>query len=173
MTKDKIIIRECETIEDLTACTHLQREVFALPDIEISPVRHLVVTKHAGGFTLGAFAEGKLVGFVLSVPAFFGSENFFYSHMTAVSSEFQSHGIGAKLKWAQREKALTENIKLIRWTFPARASAKRFFQSRKTGRNCPPIQTEFLRHGLFDFRQTGRKNRTRQRPSFCRMEFGG
>ncbi|MEO8074015.1 MAG: GNAT family N-acetyltransferase [Acidobacteriota bacterium] len=133
MTKDKIIIRECDTIKDLTACTRLQREVFALPDIEISPVRHLVVTKHAGGFTLGAFAEGKLVGFVLSVPAFFGSEKFFYSHMTAVSSEFQSHGIGAKLKWAQREKALTENIKLIKWTFQPIQARNAFFNLEKLG----------------------------------------
>ncbi len=133
MTKDKIIIRECDTIKDLTACTRLQREVFALPDIEISPVRHLVVTKHAGGFTLGAFAEDKLVGFVLSVPAFFGSEKFFYSHMTAVSSEFQSYGIGAELKWAQREKALTENIKLIKWTFQPVQARNAFFNLEKLG----------------------------------------
>ena len=133
MTKDKIIIRECASLEDLTACTRLQREVFALPDIEISPVRHLVVTKHAGGFTLGAFAEDKLVGFVLSVPAFFGGEKFFYSHMTAVSTEFQSKGVGAKLKWAQREKALTEQIKLIKWTFQPVQARNAFFNLEKLG----------------------------------------
>ncbi len=133
MTKDEIIIRECETIADLKDCAHLQREVFALPDIEISPVRHLVVTKHAGGFTLGAFVEDKLVGFVLSVPAFVGSEKFFYSHMMAVSADFQSRGIGAQLKWAQREKALGENIKLIKWTFQPVQARNAFFNLEKLG----------------------------------------
>lgn len=133
MKNDKIIIRECESIEDLTACTRLQREVFALPDIEISPVRHLVVTKHAGGFTLGAFAGEKLVGFVLSVPAFSGSERFFYSHMAAVSAEFQSYGIGAKLKWAQRKRSMNENIKLIKWTFQPIQARNAYFNLEKLG----------------------------------------
>ncbi len=68
MANDEIQIRECETVEELDACVRLQREVFALPDLEISPRRHLIVTKAAGGFTLGAFSENRLVGFVLSVP---------------------------------------------------------------------------------------------------------
>ena len=133
MTKDTIIIRECETVEDLTECTRLQREVFALPELEVSPVRHLVVTKNAGGFTLGAFAGEKLVGFVLSVPGFFGGEQFFYSHMAAVSAEFQSYGIGAKLKWAQRERALNENIKLIKWTFQPIQARNAYFNLEKLG----------------------------------------
>lgn len=133
MTKEKIIIRECESVEDLTQCTRLQREVFALPELEVSPVRHLVVTKHAGGFTLGAFAGDELVGFVLSVPGFDGSERFFYSHMTAVSSEFQSHGIGAQLKWAQRERSLSEKVKLIKWTFQPVQARNAFFNLEKLG----------------------------------------
>ena len=50
-----------------------------------------------------AFDGDKMVGFVLSVPGFKGEKRFFYSHMTAVAADFQSLGIGAKLKWAQRE----------------------------------------------------------------------
>jgi hypothetical protein len=104
--KSEIEISECASVEELTECVALQREVFALPEIEISPVRHLIVTRQAGGFTLGAFAAGKLAGFVLSVAAFVGNEKFFYSHMTAVKKDFQSSGIGARLKWAQRARAL-------------------------------------------------------------------
>ena len=74
MTENKIEIRQCSTVEDLSRCVALQRETFALPEIEISPVRHFIVTEHAGGFTLGAFSGAELVGFVLSVPAFYGNE---------------------------------------------------------------------------------------------------
>src|SRR4051812_44234 len=112
-----IVIRECETLEELSECVELQREVFALPDIEISPVRHLIVTKNAGGFSLGAFDGERLAGFVLSVPAFLNGKDAFYSHMTAVRREYQGRGVGAALKWAQRERALSLGVKYIKWTF--------------------------------------------------------
>ena len=133
MKNEEIEIRECVRVEDLNQCVVLQREVFALPEIEISPVRHFIVSRHAGGFTLGAFVENKLVGFVLSVAAFLGNERFFYSHMAAVAKDFQSLGIGAKLKWAQREKALERDVKYIKWTFQPVKSRNAFFNLEKLG----------------------------------------
>jgi len=133
MTNDKIEIREITSVEELSECVELQREVFALPDLEISPVRHLIVTKNAGGFTLGAFFQKRLVGFVLSVPGFLGSERSFYSHMTAVSGGFQSYGIGTRLKWAQRERALSKNVKFIKWTFQPVQARNAFFNLEKLG----------------------------------------
>src|SRR5256885_10866673 len=106
MMENEIVIRECGTLEELAECVQLQRDVFALPEVELSPVRHFIVTKNAGGFTLGAYDGDRLAGFVLSVPAFLRGEHAFYSHMTGVRREYQGHGIGAKLKWAQREQAL-------------------------------------------------------------------
>jgi predicted GNAT superfamily acetyltransferase len=96
-------------------------------------VRHFIVTKNAGGFTLGAFVGEKLVGFVLSVPAFLRGEKAFYSHMTAVKPEFQSYGIGSKLKWAQREKALERGVKYIKWTFQPVQARNAFFNLEKLG----------------------------------------
>lgn len=132
MIKD-IEIRECTTLDELAACVDLQREVFALPEIEISPVRHFVVTRNAGGFALGAFAGGELVGFVLSVPAFMRGEKAFYSHMTAVRAGFQSAGIGARLKWAQRTRALADGVKLIKWTFEPVKARNAYFNLEKLG----------------------------------------
>ena len=133
MTTDKIEIRQCAGVKDLSRCVALQREVFALPDIEISPVRHLIVTAHAGGFTLGAFAGEELVGFVLSVTAFSGTEKFFYSHMMAVKKTFQSYGIGARLKWAQRDEALRRGVNFIKWTFQPVQARNAFFNLEKLG----------------------------------------
>jgi predicted GNAT superfamily acetyltransferase len=134
MTKPEIEIREVTTVEELAACVQLQREVFASPDLEISPVRHLIVTRQAGGWTLGAFAGGALVGFVLSVPMFrAGGERAFYSHMTAVREEFQNYGIGARLKWAQRERALLEGINFIKWTYQPVQARNAFFNLERLG----------------------------------------
>lgn len=130
---DNIEIRELASVDELSECVSLQREIFALPETEISPVRHFVVTKNAGGFTLGAFADGKFIGFVLSVPAFLGNKKFFYSHMAAVKKEFQSFGIGAKLKWAQRETSLKSGVNFIKWTFQPVQARNAFFNLEKLG----------------------------------------
>ena len=129
----EIDIRRCRSLEELEQCVKLQKEVFGLPDLEVSPRRHLVVTISAGGFVLGAFAAEKLVGFVLSVPGFSGEKRFFYSHMTAVAKDFQSFGIGARLKWAQREEALKENVEFIKWTFQPCQPRNAFFNLEKLG----------------------------------------
>jgi predicted GNAT superfamily acetyltransferase len=130
---DEIQIRECTTLDELSACVLLQREVFALPEIEISPVRHFVVTRSAGGFTLGAYSGSELVGFVLSVPAFLRGEKAFYSHMTAVRGSFQGTGIGARLKWAQRDRAIRTGVKSIKWTFEPIKARNAFFNLEKLG----------------------------------------
>lgn len=134
MSDETIEIRECRRIEELKQCVSLQRETFALPEIEISPARHFIVTENAGGFTLGAFtADAELIGFVLSVPAFVGDERFFYSHMAAVKPEFQSHGIGARLKWAQRGESLRRGVKTVKWTFQPVQARNAFFNLEKLG----------------------------------------
>ena len=124
-------IREVSTIEEYDACIRLQREVFALPDLEISPRRHLIVSRRAGGWTLGAFAGGRLIGFVHHLAAINGNEIFGYSHMMAVDAEYQNQGVGAQLKWAQRARALREGRHFIKWTFePMRARNAHFNLNR-------------------------------------------
>ncbi|HEY2866896.1 MAG TPA: GNAT family N-acetyltransferase [Pyrinomonadaceae bacterium] len=139
----EIEIRECTTLDELAACVQLQRDVFALPDIEISPVRHLVVTKSAGGFVLGAFSAKVLVGFVLSVPAFLRGQKAFYSHMTAVRADYQGSGVGAKLKWAQRERSISEGVRLIKWTFEPVKARNAFFNLEKLGATVREYKENF------------------------------
>lgn len=129
----EIAIRECTTLEELLLCQELQKQVFGLPDLEVSPVRHLVVTRSAGGFILGAFDEEKLIGFVLSVPGFAGEKRFFYSHMTAVAADFQNSGIGARLKWAQRDFSLAQGVDLIKWTFQPVLARNAYFNLNRLG----------------------------------------
>ena len=131
--EQKIDIRECTTLEEFAECVRLQKEVFGIPDMEVSPVRHLVVTSGAGGFILGAFAENELVGFVLSVPGFDNKKRFFYSHMTAVAKDFQNYGIGAKLKWKQRDFALERKVDLIKWTFQPVLPRNAYFNLNRLG----------------------------------------
>ncbi len=133
MAEKNIEIREVFEVDEMQVCVDLQRSVFSTPDLENSPVRHLIVTRCAGGFTLAAFDGAKMVGFVLSVPGFVGEKRFFYSHMTAVDQNYQNSGIGAKLKWAQREKSLNLGVNYIKWTFQPVQARNAFFNLERLG----------------------------------------
>lgn len=126
-----VAIREVSSVAEYDACIELQRAVFGLPDLEISPRRHLIVSRQAGGWTLGAFNEGRLVGFVHHMAAVRGDEIFGYSHMMAVAADYQNRGLGAQLKWAQRARAISEGRDFIKWTFePLRARNAHFNLNR-------------------------------------------
>ncbi|MEP7074682.1 MAG: GNAT family N-acetyltransferase [Acidobacteriota bacterium] len=140
---ENIEIRELTRLAELAACVDLQRAVFALPEVELSPVRHFIVTINAGGFVLGAYSGSELIGFVLSVPAFLRGEKAFYSHMTAVRADFQSHGIGARLKWKQREKSLDLGVRIIKWTFEPVKARNAYFNLEKLGAFVSEYQENF------------------------------
>ncbi|HLA12608.1 MAG TPA: GNAT family N-acetyltransferase [Pyrinomonadaceae bacterium] len=134
---DQVVIRECLSIEELDTCVQLQRVVFGLPDLEVSPRRHLIVSRQAGGWTLGAFSDrgnGRLVGFVHHLAAVKNDgEVFGYSHMMAVDREYQNQGVGTRLKWAQRERALAEGGSFIKWTWDPMQARNAHFNLNRLG----------------------------------------
>ncbi|MDQ2935867.1 MAG: GNAT family N-acetyltransferase [Acidobacteriota bacterium] len=131
---EDIVIRECTAIEEFDSCVRLQREVFGLPELEVSPRRHLIVSRQAGGWTLGAFVGERLVGFVHHLAAVrHGNEIFGYSHMMAVDPGYQNKGVGARLKWSQRERALGEGRSFIKWTWDPMQARNAHFNLNRLG----------------------------------------
>src|ERR1041385_1653098 len=131
---EETTIRECTTIEEFDGCVALQREAFGLPDLELSPRRHLIVSRQAGGWTLGAFAGERLVGFVHHLAAVRDTDDIFgYSHMMAVDAEFQNRGVGARLKWSQRARAIAEGRKCIKWTWDPMQARNAHFNLNRLG----------------------------------------
>ncbi len=134
----EILIRECNSLAEFDSCIRLQREVFGLRDLEVSPQRHLIVSRQAGGWTLGAFVsdeagDERLVGFVHHLAAVFGQEIFGYSHMMAVAFDYQNRGVGARLKWSQRARALAESRQRIRWTWDPMQARNAYFNLHRLG----------------------------------------
>ena len=149
MTKPEIEIREATTIEEFKICVELQRKVFAMPDLEISPVRHLIVSKSAGGYVMAAYDGSdsgggeKIIGFVLSVPMFYEGKRAFYSHMAAVDNDYQNAGIGARLKWAQRARAMQLGVNYIKWTFQPVQARNAFFNLERLGATIKTYMPNF------------------------------
>src|SRR5215208_3776653 len=131
---EETTIRECTTIEEFDRCVALQREAFGLPDLELSPRRHFIVSRQAGGWTLGAFVADRMVGFVHHLAGLRGSNEMFgYSHVMAVAKDYQNKGVGARLKWAQRERALGDGRKLIKWTWDPMMARNAHFNLSRLG----------------------------------------
>lgn len=113
----EIFIRKCEGIDELNACVALQKEVWNFADVDLVPLRMFVVSQKIGGQVIGAFQGDELVGFAFSIPGSRAGHAYLHSHMLAVRSTFRNHGLGRRLKLAQRDDAIEHGFELMEWTF--------------------------------------------------------
>jgi predicted GNAT superfamily acetyltransferase len=114
---EQITIRKCDGIRELDACVALQKEVWNFDDVDLIPLRMFVVSQKIGGQTIGAFHGDELVGFAFSIPGSRAGHAYLHSHMLAVRDSFRNHGLGRRLKLAQREDAIAHGFELLEWTF--------------------------------------------------------
>lgn len=116
MSRD-IQVRKCGTLEEFHCCVELQRQIWGEADLEVEPVTMFVVAAHTGGQVLGAFENGRMIGYTLAMVGLRDSVPYLHSHMTGVLSDYRDRGVGRMLKLFQREEALSRGIRLIQWTF--------------------------------------------------------
>ena len=117
MSAESILLRKCDSLEELHACVALQKEVWGFSDIELVPLRMFVVAQKVGGQVIGAFDDNQLVGFAFAIPGIHGRHSYLYSHMLAVRKQYRNGGLGRRLKLFQRGDALTRGFDLMEWTF--------------------------------------------------------
>jgi predicted GNAT superfamily acetyltransferase len=117
---ERIAIRKCNSLDEFKACVTLQKEVWNFDDVDMVPLRMFVVSYKIGGQIIGAFDAGRndeLVGFAFSIPGARGGRPYLHSHMLAVRERWRDHGLGRRLKLAQRDDAILRGFELMEWTF--------------------------------------------------------
>ncbi|WP_084820255.1 GNAT family N-acetyltransferase [Mesobacillus campisalis] len=129
-----IEIRNLDTIAELEEVRRLETLVWSLEDSV--PVNQSVAVVKNGGFILGAYLEGKLVGFQYSFPGFDGSKVYLCSHSLGIHPEYRRYGIGEKLKKAQKELAAAKGYKLITWTYDPLETVNGNLNLHKLGAKC-------------------------------------
>jgi chorismate synthase len=112
-----ILIRKIESLAEMHEVEQLQREIWGVEDLDVYPALALRPQTEVGAILIGAFAEGRLVGFVFGFPGILNGETIIHSDMLGVSERYRSQSLGYLLKRAQREEALALGIKRITWTF--------------------------------------------------------
>jgi predicted GNAT superfamily acetyltransferase len=129
-----IEIRELHEHAELGEIVKLQRIIWGFEEMELLPVRLLVVATKVGGQVLGAFDGRKLIGFCFCIPGLKpGGKSFLHSHMMGVLREYRDRGVGRQLKSQQRTDALMRGIDLIEWTFDPLEIKNAFFNIERLG----------------------------------------
>jgi len=153
---EEILVRPARSRADYDACVMLQRAVWGLEDIEITSAIQLIATTHAGGMVhVAEKAGGQAVGFAYAFPALRGGVPHLHSDMVAVLPEHQQRGVGLRLKWAQRDEALSRSLGLMTWTFDPMQARNANLNLRRLGasateflENLYGVTTSSLHHGL-------------------------
>ena len=138
-----IEIRPLTRLVDFERCVELQVTVWGYNEGDVIPRRVFVVAERIGGQVLGAFAEGTMVGFAMSLPGYRDGMAYLHSHMLAVLPEFRNAGLGQKLKLAQREDAIARGFELMEWTFDPLEIKNAHLNLHRLGAICRRYQEDF------------------------------
>jgi predicted GNAT superfamily acetyltransferase len=129
-----IDLRQLFHLDDFQRVVDLQREIWGFAELELLPLRFLVVVSRVGGHVFGAFDGAKMIGFCFAIPGIKpGAMPYLHSHMLGVLPRYHNAGIGRSLKLRQREEALSRGIKLIEWTFDPLELKNAFFNIERLG----------------------------------------
>jgi predicted GNAT superfamily acetyltransferase len=157
VSSQPIAIRDLRTIEELNQLRTVEKEVWGMTGEDAIPLTIAIALKAAGNIFIGAFEEkhdggeharpetgkeksekeklGKenLVGFAFGFLGREHGQTTIHSHMLAVLDEYRHLDLGAKLKHAQRERALAMGVHEMTWTFDPLQSRNAHFNFAKLG----------------------------------------
>jgi predicted GNAT superfamily acetyltransferase len=129
-----IDIRQLFHHDEFREVVHLQKVIWQFPDIELLPVRFLVVVSRVGGHVFGAYDADRMIGFCFAIPGIKADGRpYLHSHMLGVLPEYRNLSVGRSLKLRQREDALKRGIALIEWTFDPLELKNAFFNIERLG----------------------------------------
>ncbi len=129
-----IEIRQIHGLDEFQDVLKLQKLIWGFADIELLPLRFLVVVSKVGGHVFGAYDGKEMVGFCFAIPGVkSGGMPYLHSHMLGVLPAYSDAGIGRRLKLRQREDALERGIGLIEWTFDPLELKNAFFNIGRLG----------------------------------------
>ena len=89
-----------------------------------------------------------MVGVLFGITAVDGKKPYHYSHITGVSRDYQSTGVGFKLKRSQREHVIRRGQDLVKWTHDPLQAGNAVFNIRKLGATCRTYRRDF--YGVLD-----------------------
>jgi predicted GNAT superfamily acetyltransferase len=128
-----IIFRDIDVISEMGDVESLEREVWGCEERDLVPLTVLAATLEVGGLLIGAYERSTLAGFVYGFLGTEDGEVVHHSHMLAVRKSYRNLNLGYRLKLAQRDRVLAQQINRISWTFDPLQSLNAYFNFQKLG----------------------------------------
>jgi len=133
---------------DLEAASRLESVIWGWEAQFASPTNVMRVTALKGGLTLCAFEGDVMIGMSWAFPVRTENQWVLWSHVAGVIPSYRGRGIGAGLKWAQRDWALANGYEQIRWTFDPMQAGNANFNLRVLGAVSYKISENM--YGIYD-----------------------
>jgi predicted GNAT superfamily acetyltransferase len=119
MSGDGVILRELAGLDELARAEAFQIEVWGAGEKpDNSDI--LMAMQSEGALVAGAFRGAEMLGFLLGFPT--ATPGLQHSHRLGIHPDARGLGLGARMKWFQRDWCLARGITTVRWTYdPLRA----------------------------------------------------
>jgi predicted GNAT superfamily acetyltransferase len=130
---EKILLRNCTTLEEFRQCVALQQEVWGFSDAELVPLRLFSLAPKVGGQVIGAWEGDTIIGFAFSIPGIRNGHSYLHSHMLGVKESYRNTGLGRRIKLFQREDAIANGYELMEWTFDPLEIKNAYFNLERLG----------------------------------------
>ena len=125
----EIELRELHEINEFAELIALEERIWGVGE---GMNRELLIAMvHVGALAAGAFADGEMVALLLGIPT--REANVQHSHALGVLEEYRRYGLGAKLKWFQRDWCLRHHIDRVHWTYDPLRVANAHLNLHKLG----------------------------------------
>ncbi|QPQ34036.1 GNAT family N-acetyltransferase [Lysinibacillus sp. JNUCC-52] len=111
---ENVSIRKMMTPEEIAEVQFLNVEIWGSQAI---PSHQMLAAVQNGGLLLGAYLEGRLIGFNYCFVGYREEKMYLHSHMIGVEKTYREQGVGELLKHAQQEYARENGFQLVRWLF--------------------------------------------------------
>jgi chorismate synthase len=122
-------LRELHSVEEFSRLIELEDRIWGNGNGMNRDL--LTAMVHVGALAAGAFVDGEMVAILFGITT--RNANVQHSHGLGVLEAYRRFGLGAKLKWFQRDWCLAHGINRVQWTYDPLRVANAYLNLHKLG----------------------------------------
>jgi chorismate synthase len=122
-------LRELHSVEEFSTMIELEDHIWGAGNGMNRDL--LTAMVHVGALAAGAFLNNQMVAILFGIPT--RDANIQHSHGMGVLEQYRRYGLGAKLKWFQRDWCLAHGIDRVQWTYDPLRVANAHLNLNKLG----------------------------------------
>jgi predicted GNAT superfamily acetyltransferase len=131
--REPVEVRLTQTDAEYAECEAMSRDIWGASERNVVPRELLKTMQLNGGVVAGAFARGRLIGFVFGFLGQRDGQLRLCSHQLGVEPAWRGHGLGVALKQLQRQRSLELGYDLITWTFDPLEARNAYLNLQRLG----------------------------------------